>query len=508
MPQAALEVRGLTKYFPGVTALDDASLYVNDGEIVGLVGENGAGKSTLLNILSGTIGNWSGEALLRGESVRPRNYHEATLMGIARVFQEQALVPTLPVYENMFLSHESRFTRGGIFLDGRKMVALAEKELKILGIDINVRRPARDYDFSTRQAIEIAKAFGLSEMLGTGAPIILLDEPTAALPHREIAVFFSRLGQLRVRAATIFISHRLSEILEVCDRLYVLKDGKVVAEVLPNQIDEGRLHELMVGRKRDRDYYKEDEQRQPQPEPALEVSGLTRRHAFTDITLAVYPGEILGIGGVLGSGKSELGRTIAGVVPSHEGELRVAGRSVPSLSFQTMIKMGVGYVPQERHEEGIILHLSLALNLTLSSVDQLVGPIPGFLNLRREAKVVDEFVRILGVKASSPSTLADTLSGGNQQKIVLGKWLVRQPEVLILDSPTRGVDAGAKEDIYSILRNLATQGMAIILITDELLELIGMSNRILVMKDGRVTYTVAAPPDSKPSEQELVRHMV
>ena len=508
MPQAALEVRGLTKYFPGVTALDDASMHVNDGEIVGLVGENGAGKSTLMNILSGTIGNWGGEVLLRGKPVKPRNYHEATQMGITRVFQEQALVPTLPVYENMFLSHESRFTRAGFFIDRRRMAALARKELKIQGIDVDVRRPTGDYDFGTRQTIEIAKAFGLSEILGTGAPVILLDEPTTALSHREIAVFFSRLGQLRIRAATIFISHRLSEVLEICDRLYVLKDGKVVAEVLSNQIDEESLHELMVGRKRDRDYYKEDEQRQPQVEPVLEVNEFTRRHAFSGVTLAVHPGEILGIGGVLGSGKSELGRTIAGVMPSHGGELRVAGRSAPSLSYQTMIKAGVGYVPQERHKEGIILHLSLALNLTLSNVDQLVGPIPGFLNLRREVKIVDKFVRILGVKAAGPSTLANTLSGGNQQKIVLGKWLVRQPRILILDSPTRGVDAGAKEDIYSILRNLATQGMAIILITDDLLELIGMSNRILVMKDGRVTYTVDAAPDSKPSELELVRHMV
>lgn len=498
----------LTKQFPGVTALDGACLHVNDGEIVGLVGENGAGKSTLMNILSGTIGEWSGKVLLRGQPIKPRNYHEASLMGIARVFQEQALLLNLPVYENMFLSHESRFTRAGFLINGQRMADVAQKELKILGLDIDVKRPTGDYDFTSRQTIEIAKAFGLSQMLGTGVPVILLDEPTAALPNREIGAFFSRLDQLRGRAATIFISHRLSEVLEICDRLYVLKDGQVVAEVLSKQIDEAGLHKLMVGRKRDRDYYKEDKQAQPKPEPVLEVRGLTRRATFDNVTFTVYPGEILGIGGVLGSGKSELGRTIAGVLPNDGGQMIVGGRSISKRRHQTMTKIGVGYVPQDRHAEGIILHLSLALNLTLSYVDQLVGPIPGFLNLRKEAKIVDKFTRILGVKSPSPSSLAKTLSGGNQQKIVLGKWLVRQPRILVLDSPTRGVDAGAKEDIYSLLRSLAAKGMAIILITDELLELIGMSNRILIMKDGQITYTVAAPPDSKPSEQELIRHMV
>ncbi len=506
--EVALEVRGLTKQFLGVKALDDVSMRVDRQEVVGLVGENGAGKSTILNALSGTIESWTGEIRLHGKSIRPRNYHQAVLMGITRVFQEQALIPTLSVYENMFLSHEDRFQTAGLFLNRRRMADWAHREMTDWGLEVDVTRLVSDYDFGTRQAIAIAKAFGLARVLGTGPPLILLDEPTAALTQQEIKTFFARLSQLKRRASTIFVSHRLSEVWAACDRIYVLKDGQMVGEILPEKIDEGHLHELMVGRKRDRDYYKEDEQREPESEPLLQVKGFSRQGAFHDVSLEVHSGEIVGIGGVLGSGKTELGQAIAGIVNTDEGELVVADKTISRASFQKMIAKGVGYVPQERHEEGIILYLSLAFNLTLCSVEYFSTRLAGFLNLRKEAKMVHALVKLLAIKSPSVSTLVSRLSGGNQQKVVLAKWLARQPRILILDSPTRGVDAGAKEEIYALLRNLAGQGMAIILITDELLELIGMSNRILVMKDGKVTHEVAAPPVLKPSEQELVRHMV
>lgn len=508
IPQVALEVRGLTKQFPGVKALDDVSMRVDRQEVVGLVGENGAGKSTILNAISGTIDNWTGEIQLHGKSIRPRNYHQAVLMGITRVFQEQALIPTLSVYENMFLSHEDQFQRAGLFLNRRRMADLARREMEDLGLEVDVTRLVSDYDFGTRQTIAIAKAFGLSRLLGTGPPLILLDEPTAALTQQEIETFFARLSQLKTRASTLFVSHRLSEVLAACNRIYVLKDGRMVGEVFPEKIDEAHLHELMVGRKRDRDYYKEDEQREPESEPLVRVKGLCRQGAFNDVTFSVRPGEIVGIGGVLGSGKTELGQAIAGIVNTDAGELIVADRTISNASFRKMIGEGMGYVPQDRHEEGIILYLSLSFNLTLCSVECFSARLPGFLNLRRETKMVNTLVKLLGIKSPSFSTLVSSLSGGNQQKVVLAKWLARKPRVLILDNPTRGVDAGAKEEIYALLRDLAGQGMAFILITDELLELIGMSNRILVMKDGKVTYEVAAPRALKPGEKELVRNMV
>ena len=507
-PQSALQVEGLTKHFPGVTALENVSLHVGRQEIVGLVGENGAGKSTILNALSGSIDDWTGQVRLHGKPIRPRNYHQAALAGITRVFQEQALIPTLTVYENMFISHEDRFRKAGFLVDRRRMAEVAREELKGLGLEVDVTRPVGDYDFGTRQTIEIARAFGLSRVLDTGPPVLLLDEPTAALTQREMESFFGQLSQMKAAASAIFVSHRLSEVLAVSDRIYVLKDGRMVGEVNPGQTDESGLHELMVGRKRDRDYYKEDEQQPPGPEPLLQVKDLSKKGAFSGVSLELHPGEILGIGGVLGSGKTGLGRAIAGIAGTDAGKLILAGRVVSDASLQRMMREGVGYVPQERHEEGIILDLSLAFNLSLCSVDHLSARLPGFLNLRKEKEIADRFVKLLAIKSPSLSTLAGSLSGGNQQKVVLAKWLAREPRILILDNPTRGVDAGAKEEIYALLRRLSGQRIAIVLITDELLELIGMSNRILVMRDGRVTYEVAAPPSLKPTEQQLVRHMV
>ncbi len=503
-----LEIQGLTKQFPGVKALNNVHMHVNKNEIVGLVGENGAGKSTILNALSGTIDRWTGEILLGGKSIRPRDYHEATLLGIARVFQEQALVPTITVYENMFLTHEDRFRRAGMFLDKKQMATLARKECRDAGLDIDVNQLSGDYDFPTRQAIEIAKACSICGLLGIRTPLILLDEPTAALTQQEIEVFFVRLRQLKSRASVFFVSHRLSEVLELSDRVYVLKDGEVVNEVLPEEVDEGVLHELMVGRKRDQDYYREDAQREPDPEPILTVTGFSKDRMFENVCLDVRPGEILGIGGVLGSGKAALGRTIAGITAKDAGELIYEGQLISNISLLDLMRKGFGYVPRERHQEGIILSLSVALNMTLPSVSVLARSILGFLNRPKEREIVDRFIKILDIKTPSAFTLAKNLSGGNQQKVVLAKWLARQPKVLILDNPTRGVDAGAKEEIYTLLRELARQSVAIILITDELLELIGMSNRILIMKDGVVTQKVSAPPESKPTESELVRYMV
>ena len=508
MTEALLEIQGLSKQYSGITVLENINLHVGRHEIVGLVGENGAGKSTILNVLCGVANPWTGRILLDGQPIRPRNYHEATLLGIARVFQEQALVPNLTVYEHMLLSHEDRFRRMGLFLNRGQMANLAREKLHGFGLELDVRRPIKDYDFSTRQAIEIAKACHLCELLCNQLPLILLDEPTAALNKQEVDAFFTRLRILRSRASVVFVSHRLSEVLELCDRIYVLKDGRVVAEVVPGEVGEGELHELMVGRKRDRDYYKEDRQCDPRPEALMRVDGFTRQGAFEDVSLELRPGEILGIGGLLGSGKAMVGRALAAIEHWGGGRLQFEGENVKRTVFTRLMRRYAGYVPQERHLEGIILYLSVVWNTSLASIDALRLWLPGLLNLRREKALVARFIQRLGVKTPSNRALAIHLSGGNQQKVVMAKWLMRKPKILILDNPTRGMDAGAKEDIYGLMRELTQEGMAILLISDELLELIGMSNRILIMKDGRVTHRVEAPPQNKPTERELVQYMV
>jgi len=408
----------------------------------------------------------------------------------------------------MFLSHEHRFRRMGVFLNRARMIAVAKRMLAHFQLDLDVRRDAGSFDLSTRQFIEIAKACLLTEMLSTKRPVILLDEPTSSLTREEIEILFARLRMQRAKASFLFVSHRLSEVLDISDRIYVLKDGKIVAELKANESDESNLHELMVGRRRDRDYYREGQQNDSNHAPALEAIGLGVTRQFENVTLSIRSGEILGIGGVLGSGKEKLGRVLAGIERWDKGELKRGEERLTVRQYRRVARQIVGYVPRERDAEGIMLSLSVSWNLSLASLGRLGGALPCLLNLRKERKLVDRFVRQLGIRMVSPRVPAYQLSGGNQQKVVMAKWLARQPDLLVLDNPTRGMDAGAKEEIYDLLRRLTSQGLAVVLITDELLELIGMSSRILIMKDGHITAEVAAPVDSKPAERELVACMV
>ncbi|MCL5676282.1 MAG: sugar ABC transporter ATP-binding protein [Firmicutes bacterium] len=510
MPTRMLEVHGICKAFPGVQALNDINLHVYENEIVGLIGENGAGKSTFLNILSGICTADRGGVRFLGKAFKPANYREATLAGVSRVYQEQALVPNIPVFENILLSHEELFTRYGFMLDKKSMIAKTREELKSLGCNIDPAAPTERYDFSVRQIIEIAKACSLSKLLGIEKPLILLDEPTSALTSEQIRVFFDIIRSLKSKGSFIFVSHRLTELLELSDRIYVFKDGQVVAMIDdPQTCDEATLHKLMVGRERDEDYYKEYEQLPPGDEVVLRVENFTRKGCFSDINLELKQGEILGIGGVLGSGKSELGRAIAGVQTRDAGSLYLRGELVSDSSFTKQIERGIGYIPAERNLEGIICDFSVAWNISLAGIKDVFGKVFGLLNVAKERAEAENYVAELGIKTPSINALCLGLSGGNQQKVLLSKWLCRNPSILILDNPTRGVDAGAKEEIYGLLRQLVSrQNMSIILISDDLLELIGMSNRIIVMKDGLIKKEVSAAVGAKPSEVELVSFMV
>lgn len=505
-----LRIEGLSKTFGETVVLDNVSFTVASNSVVGIVGENGAGKSTLFNIISGIVRPDRGRIEFQGKEASPANYKAANLLGISRVFQEQALIANIAVYENILLSHEGRFARFGQLLDKRRMIEVAQRIVDAMKLDIDVRRRTGDYDFSKRQSIEIARACLVPrEVLAIAAPLVLLDEPTSALEKSEEDALFGLIRSIREHGSVLFVSHRLSEVLSVCDVIHVLKDGRLVATVNPADTDEGTLHGLMVGRERDADYYHEEDQGQVAGRPVmLEVKDLSLRDHYRDVSFAVRQGEVLGIGGLLDSGKSHLGKGIAGLLPPEAGTVRLAAHRPVRPEFRHLIGNGLAYVPSERLAEGIILPFSVAWNTSLAGGQDIFSTRLGCWRAAHEDRLTRHYMAELGIKAPSPRSSCATLSGGNQQKVVLAKWLCRAPGVIVLDNPTRGIDAGAKEEVYKLIRQLAASGACIILITDELLELIGLSNRIAVMRGGRLTAIVDAPPQCKPSERELVSLML
>lgn len=507
-----LDVRTIRKSFGNTHALTDVSLQVEPGEVVGLIGENGAGKSTLLHIISGNTRQDSGSVLVRGEPVSFTSAREANFAGVFHIYQELALLANLPVFENFFLSHEERFSRLGV-INRREMRERTRACLSLFGHEwIEPSRLVGAYDFSTRQVIEIVKAFALTELLEIDFPVLLLDEPTASLTREEVEFFEALVQRARERAGIIFVSHRLSEVLAMSDRVYVLKDGVVTAEVSPSEVgpsevSERELHRLMVGRERVEFFYQQDLQLEPRPQVALDVRGLSRAGSFRDVNLSVRAGEIVGVSGLLNSGKSELARALFGALAA-DGEIRLGDVQVEHPSISKMAKAGVGYVPPDRHSEGIILVLPVSWNITLAELAQGAGR-GAFLDVRSEDEQARDYIDRLSIKTAGGRALARTLSGGNQQKVLLARWLARDVmKVLILDNPTHGVDAGAKGDIYKVLRSIAKEGVGILLVSDDLLEVIGLSNRVIVMKDGEIVKELVTPPDKKPSEEELVAQML
>jgi ribose transport system ATP-binding protein len=500
----------LTKSYGSAVVLDDVSFEVPANAVVTFVGENGAGKSTLLNILSGIVPADAGTMHLADAAYRPGSYGAAVAKGVSRVFQEQSLISNVPVYENLLIGQEGRFTRAGQFLDRSAMIAAAERIVDEAAIDVDVRRRTGAYDFSKRQSIEIARAcLAATHLSGVKRPFVLLDEPTSALDRRDEQVFFSLIEKIKRRGSLLFVSHRLTEVLAVSDIIYVLKDGRLVAKLDPAATDEHMLHGLMVGRERADDYYHEKRQRAVDQAPVLlQATGLTEPGAFEDISLTLRAGEIVGVGGLLDSGKSALGKAIAGVDPPRSGTVSLKGGKAAAPAISRFVRQGLGYVPAERLVEGMIAPFSLAWNVSLASGADLFSTRLGLWRRRREVAVASRYAKELAIRSGTPNVSCARLSGGNQQKVVLARWLCRAPDVLVLDNPTRGVDAGAKEEIYRLIRDLTDRGVGILLITDELLELIGMSNRVLIMQRGRVVTEIAAPADGKPTERELVAWML
>ena len=502
--ETALSTGKIEKRFPGVQALRDVSIEIKAGEVVGLIGENGAGKSTLMKILSGVYQPDSGQILIAGKPTRFENAADANRKGIGMVFQEQSLLANLTVGENIYLGAEAQFARFGL-VNWRDLYAAAARQLEKVKVEVDPRTRTDDLSFAARQMVELAKALTLEEH-AAGHLVILLDEPTSVLERAEIEILFARVRALKSRASFVFVSHRLDEVLQLADRVYVMKDGAVVAELATADADVSKLHRLMVGRSLQADYYREPLQKPVQPRVLLEAEGLSLGKAYRNVSFKLHAGEILGIAGVIGSGREELTRTLAGFAPHDGGRLTIADREVTLTTPAEAVDLGVGYLPRERRVEGLVLFLPVAANITLADLASLTHY--GIVDAREERRRAMAWVDRLKICTTGIQTLCLNLSGGNQQKVVLAKWLNAKARILILDHPTRGLDVGAKEEVYELVRAITAEGLAIVLTSDTLEETIGLSHSVLVMRDGAVTHHAEANPGRKPRQIDLIGHMI
>ena len=481
---ALLEMRQITKEFPGVKALDGVTFDLHEGEFHALVGENGAGKSTLMKTLSGVypFGTYGGDIVIEGEVRQFQNIRQAEEAGIAIIFQELSLVKELTVAENIFLGREpSRF---GV-INWAEIYQKSSQLLKDLNLPLNPRTKVGNLGIGQQQLVEIAKA------LSQKAKILVLDEPTAALTESEVETLFTILKDLKSRGVgMIYISHKLDEVFMMSDRITVLRDGKTVGTESASALDKNKVIALMVGREVG-DIF--PEALHEFGETVLEVKNITafdadnpNKKLVDDVSFSVKKGEVLGIAGLMGAGRSELLMTIFGAWQGKNScEIFVEGEQAKINSPLDAIKNGIGFVTEDRKRFGLILEQTILDNSTLAGLKQISG---AFLtNLSRETIATKKIMASLRVKANSPMTIAGTLSGGNQQKVVLGKWLLTNPKVLFLDEPTRGIDVGAKQEIYAEINKLAKEGLAIVMVSSELPEVLGLSDRVLVLHEGKLT---------------------
>lgn len=469
------ELDSISKSFPGVRALDDVRFDVEVGEVHALLGENGAGKSTLIKIISGVYQPDKGVILVNGEQVRFKSPLEAQAAGVATIYQELLLFPELTVAENIFMGHPPRTRFGGI--DWATMRARAEEILASLDIhDLDVSKVVGALSIGNRQRVEIAKA------LSRKARLLIMDEPTAALTEADVEKLFAIVRRLKERGVGIvYISHRLEEVFELADRVTVLRDGQFVATKPVSATDKDDLINMMVGRTIDALFPKADAQI---GDVVLQVTELHRPPLTKDVSFQVRAGEIVGLAGLVGSGRSELAQVIFGITPASSGEIRLNGDPVTIKSPRQAKAFGVAYVPEDRGHQGLIRQMTLRENVSLAVLDRLTKGL--FIDRKAEGELAEQSLRNFSIRASSIEQVANKLSGGNQQKVVLGKWLASRPLLLLMDEPTRGVDVGAKAEIHRLMGELVQQGLAILMISSELPEIMGMSDRILVMREGHL----------------------
>jgi ribose transport system ATP-binding protein len=475
--QPLLQMEKVSKHFPGVQALEQVDFEIYPGEIVGLVGENGAGKSTLIKILSGVYAKDQGLIRFREKSVDFRSPHAAQEHGIVTIYQELALVPHLSVSENVFLNREPlRLPLLGA-VDFRKMGRQTDAIMADLGVHISGSRLVKDLTIASQQMVEIAKA------VSRNAYLLLMDEPTSALSSKEVDALFNLMRRLKQKGVSVvFVSHRLEEVLRVVDRIIVMRDGRRVGTLPAAEASESKLIHLMVGREVGL-FPKVDV---PIGEPVLELRDLSGPKGVRNVSFTVHKGEIVGLAGLVGAGRTELVRLICGADRRSEGTILIDGKEVHITNPADAVAHGIGWVPEDRKQHGLVLGMDVKQNTTLAILRRISNRF-GAVRLRSEREITAHYREMLSIATSDLSKTVKYLSGGNQQKVVLAKWLSTKPKILIMDEPTRGIDIGAKAEFHSLMSRLAQQGIGILMISSEMPEIMGMSDRVIVMCQGRVT---------------------
>lgn len=491
-----LSIKEMSKSFPGVRALDKVEFNLYPGEVHIIVGENGAGKSTMAKCILGAYVPEEGEMYVNGEKVAFKSSRDAIKKGITAVYQEFNLIPYLDVAQNIFFSREFMSNIPGI-VDINRMHLEAHKILKSLDADyINTKTKIKNLDVAEKQMVEIAKA------LSTNPKIIVFDEPTAPLSSREVDAFFKKIFQLKKSGiAIIYISHRMHEFELIGDRITVLRDGKYIDTVKIGDITDDALVEMMVGRKISQIYSRTENK---YSEEVLKVENLCdKKGNVKDVSLSVYRGEIVGLAGLVGAGRTELARLIFGIDKIDKGSVFVKGKKVIPKSPVHMMKLGIGLLPEDRKEQGLVLNLPVALNIVTVSLRLIFSKI--FINKKMIEQVAEKYIKELNIMTPSVNSIIKYLSGGNQQKVVIAKWLSTNSDVIIFDEPTRGIDVGAKMEIYALMDKLAAEGKAILMISSELQEVVGLSDRFYILFEGRV---VSENKKGELSEQEIGMKML
>ena len=475
MSEYILELRNITKHFSSVEVLHQVSFSLKSGEVHALLGENGAGKSTLVKVMTGVYQPDGGEIILNGEPVQFGSTRQSHQAGIAAIYQELSLFPDLDVAENIFVGRQPTTLGGRI--NWRKLYAEAGKLLTSLGVHLDLKQKARNLSIAQKQMVEIARAFSIN------ARILIMDEPTSSLTINEVDDLFRLVRRLRDEGtAIIFISHRLEELFELADRVTVLRDGAYVDTRPIKEVTRDDLIRMMVGRTITNMYPKQDVKVGP---VALKVEALTRQGVFRDISFELHAGEILGMAGLVGAGRTNVARALFGVEPATSGTIQLFGREMRITSSQQAIALGLAYVPEDRQLHGLISPMNIIANISLPVLQDFARH--GWLRVKAEHAATFQAARQMEVRANNIWQKARELSGGNQQKIVLAKWLSTHPKILILDEPTRGIDVGTKAAVHALMGKLASEGMAILMISSELPEILGMSDRIIVMHEGSLT---------------------
>jgi rhamnose transport system ATP-binding protein len=472
MAEPILEMRHISKRFDMTQALDDVSLALYPGQVHGLVGENGAGKSTLIKVMTGIYRPDQGEMLLDDQPIQVHNSQQAQVHGIAAIYQEPMVFPDLNVAENIFISHQDR----GPLVRWGKMYKDAEAILAKLGVDLDVRQPARGLTLAAQQAVEIAKAISLD------VRVLIMDEPTASLSAHEVSQLFRLVRSLREHGvAILLIGHRLEEVFEISDRVTVLRDGKWISSTPRAQVTAEQVIRDMVGREINEFFAKGETERGAL---MMSVRGLSKENAFHDINFDVYQGEVLGFAGLIGSRRTDVALALFGVEPADAGQILFEGQEQVIRSPDQALQLGIAYVTEDRRALGLTMPMSIVSNISLPMLRRYLSRL-GLIKPAAEAATAEQYRQRLSIRTPSVKVAVDKLSGGNQQKVMLSKWLNAHPRLLILDEPTRGIDVGAKAEVHHMINDLVAQGLGIILISSDLPEVLAMSDRIVVMREGR-----------------------